>query len=298
MENSKKPQEKIIAQNNYYSGFSEDEIDLYELVMTIWKRKSIVVVTTIIFIISALFYIFVSRPVYERKMLVRLQSNLPLSSSTKTLVLISPEEAKEIIENLNALIKEKRYQELSQKLNISTEEAKEIVKLQPQTIRKSEDLLKIVIRVHDKELLKNLPQHILNYINENKYLKEKMKLWKGTLTNQEKTIESRLMNIEKFKNYVLSEIEKGKLKILGFNPLDLEGYILSLKQQLQTIKAEKKLLTGAEAISLDPIPKKPSKPKKALILSVATITGLFLGIFLTFLVEWWNKAREQHAQNT
>lgn len=88
------------------------------------------------------------------------------------------------------------------------------------------------------------------------------------------------------------------MRLLGFNPLDLEGYILNLKQQLEVIKAQRKLISGAELVVSGALPRKPVKPKRALILAVAGVSGLFLGVFLAFFVEWWEKAREEHRKSS
>ncbi len=41
---------------------------------------------------------------------------------------------------------------------------------------------------------------------------------------------------------------------------------------------------------------KPYKPKKKLIVAVASVSGLFLGIFLAFFVEWIENVKKRHAK--
>ncbi len=43
--------------------------------------------------------------------------------------------------------------------------------------------------------------------------------------------------------------------------------------------------------------KKPYKPKKKLIVAVASVSGLFLGIFLAFFVEWLENVKKRHLKD-
>jgi uncharacterized protein involved in exopolysaccharide biosynthesis len=46
-----------------------------------------------------------------------------------------------------------------------------------------------------------------------------------------------------------------------------------------------------------PDPDKPYKPKKALIVALGLISGLFLGIFMAFFKEWLENVKRRRAQN-
>ncbi len=289
--------------------YAEDEIDLYELFIVLWRRKRIVAATMVIFMFAAALYAFLSPPVYRQTVLIKLPlnnmplnnmplNNMPLNNMPlNNMPLLSAEEAKEVVHSLENLLEEHNYVKLAGALEIKEDEARQIVKISPQTLRRSNNLLKVVIETHTRSLLPKIAQGIVNFINENPYLKEKIRIWEQTLDQKERTISVRLANLENLKNYILSEIQKGNLRLLGFNPLDLEGYILNLKQQLEVIKAQRELISGAELVVSGALPRRPTKPKRALILAVAGVSGLFLGIFLAFFVEWWEKAREEHRKN-
>ncbi len=275
--------------------YAEDEIDLYELLLVLWRRKKVIFLTFLVFLMFAAIYAFLSPPVYRQTVLIKLPlNNMPLNN----MPLLSAEEAKEIVHSLGNLLEEHNYVKLAGVLEIKEDEARQIVKISPQTLRRSNNLLKVVIETHTRSLLPKIAQGIVDFINENPYLKEKIRIWEQTLDQKERTISVRLASLENLKNYILSEIQKGNLRLLGFNPLDLEGYILNLKQQLEVIKAQRKLISGAELVVSGALPRKPAKPKRALILAVAGVSGLFLGVFLAFFVEWWEKAREEHRKSS
>lgn len=94
----------------------------------------------------------------------------------------------------------------------------------------------------------------------------------------------------------MSRLKRGHINTLGFNPLDLDGYIIDLEQRLELIRAQRGLLKGVEIVSRSPLPRKPYKPKVALILAVAATSGLFLGIFAAFFAEWLENARKRHEE--
>ncbi|QJA05616.1 hypothetical protein FVE67_01855 [Thermosulfurimonas marina] len=272
---------------------AEDEIDLYELFLVLWRRKGVVVFTFLIFVLAAALYAFLSPPVYRQTVLIKLPlNNMPLNN----MPLLSANEAKEIVLSLENLLKEHDYNRLARFLKIKEDEAREIVEISPQTLRKSENLLKVSIETRNRELLPKISTQLVAFINENPYLREKIRVWEQTLDQKEHAISSRLASLEHLKNYILSEIQKGKLRLLGFNPLDLEGFILDLKQQLEIIKAQRELISGAELVVSGALPRRPAKPKRALILAVAGVSGLFVGVFLAFFREWWEEARRRYQE--
>ncbi|AAC06758.1 putative protein [Aquifex aeolicus VF5] len=78
----------------------------------------------------------------------------------------------------------------------------------------------------------------------------------------------------------------------------LKNLLSTLFQQYQIAKAnEVKESVSFQIIDPPYIPQKPAKPKKALILAVSFVSGLFTGIFLAFFKEWLNNARKRYSEN-
>ncbi len=274
--------------------YAEDEIDLYELLLVLWRRKRVIFVTFLVFVITGVLYVWFSPRVYRQTILVKLPiNNLPLT----TVPLVSNEEAKEMINSLEELLRERNYSRLAKVLKLPEGKVHSLVRFSPRTVRGSSTLLKVTIEAYDPLLLPVIDQRLISFINENPYLRDKIKIWKTTLKEKERTISVKLSNLEKLKNYLLSQIQKGKLQLLGFNPLDLEGYILDLKQELEVLKAQERLISGAELVVAGALPRHPAKPRVGVILAVVGVAGIFVGIFLAFVVEWWEKAREEHRKN-
>ncbi|WP_456397758.1 GumC family protein [Desulfurobacterium sp.] len=74
-----------------------------------------------------------------------------------------------------------------------------------------------------------------------------------------------------------------------------QGLYQSLVQEYELAKAqEMKDQIAFQVIDPPYIPEKPYKPKKALIISVGVISGLFMGIFAAFFKEWLDNVKEMH----
>lgn len=54
-------------QSNSFTPDRSDEIDLLEILRTIWQEKLLVVATTVVVLLVAASYAFMSRPIYESK---------------------------------------------------------------------------------------------------------------------------------------------------------------------------------------------------------------------------------------
>jgi uncharacterized protein involved in exopolysaccharide biosynthesis len=77
----------------------------------------------------------------------------------------------------------------------------------------------------------------------------------------------------------------------------LQNILTALFQQYEVAKAnEIKEQVAFQIIDPPYVPEKdnPYKPKKVLILTVATVSGLFLGIFLAFFIEWLEETKKRY----
>ena len=75
----------------------------------------------------------------------------------------------------------------------------------------------------------------------------------------------------------------------------LKNVFTTLYKEYEIAKLQEKRETLAFDIIDEPyIAKKPYKPKKRLIVAVAGVSGLFLGIFLAFFLEWIENIKREH----
>ena len=92
-----------------------------------------------------------------------------------------------------------------------------------------------------------------------------------------------------------------EIKILKNRKSDdpfIEG-LRDLQESLDTLRSIKIEDDGMHAVSIDQAaypPKYRIKPNRRLIVSLGTVVGLFLGIFLVFFVSFVQKQKETHSE--
>ncbi|WP_297493493.1 Wzz/FepE/Etk N-terminal domain-containing protein [Persephonella sp.] len=271
--------------------YQEDEIDLYELWLTLKKRWKVIASTTLIFAITAVVYIFIAKPVYTSSFFVKIPGRyINAGSSFKRINLISVEETNHIISDLSNDLREKNYKKLKHLLKLHEDKIKNIRSIAPSKIRGNKGLVKIEIESYKPSIIPDISKSLVSYLNSNSYVKRKIETEREKLLMFIKESKNKLQEMEKTKELINKDLKAGKIQNLGFNPLDLDTKILKIKKEIAELEIRLKNLKGFE-ISVDPaIPEKPSKPKKKLILAVSVVSGLFLGVFLAFFFEWIENA--------
>jgi capsular polysaccharide biosynthesis protein len=282
--NIQRIEQKDIAERVVY--YEEDEIDLYELWLTLKRRYKLLVSVMFSFILLSIVYLFLAKPVYKTEFIVKLPKGLT-----------SPQETRDIIQNLENLRKENRYTELSNLLSISEEDVMEIDSISASEIKKNKNIVKITLNVYDPIIIEKLGISLLEYLNNNRFVKERIRLKRETLRFLINETNKKIKEIESVKDRIVEDLKRGKIRDIGFNPVDMDRSILSLKERVKNLENQLKLLRGYE-IAVNPVvPEKPSKPKKTLILAVSLVSGLFLGIFLVFFVEWIENAKRNRGES-
>ncbi len=263
--------------------YQEDEIDLYELWLTLRKRWKVIAFTSILFVFTTVVYIFIAKPVYTSSFFVRIP--------------VSVEETSSIISDLSANIQDKNYKKLKYLLKLPEDNIKNIVSITPSKIKRKQGLIKVEIEVYKPSIIPDISKSLVSYLNSNRYVKRKIETEKKKLLIFIKESKNKLQEMKKTKMLIYKELREGNIKTLGFNPLELDTKILNIQKEIAELEIRLENLKGFE-ISVDPaIPEKPSKPKKKLILAVSAASGLFLGVFLAFFLEWIENAGRRHKNN-
>lgn len=269
---------------NQITLIDEDEIDLYDLYLVLKKRARLIVIIFLTITIISGVISFLLPPVYSGKVVIRLPR-------VYEKVIITPSETKAILNELDELREEGRFNELSKKLNIDNAKVSELAELSANAPRGEHEFIEATIDVYDPDLIMDIKDALITYLNSNNYVKERVGLQKESLNHLKEEILKKINEIEALKEYIVNEIKHGKVKDFGFNPLNLDKEVINLKQRLKNIEKDITLLKGFEVVVEPTIPVKPSKPKKKLIIAVAGFTSLFFGIFLAFFMEWLERNR-------
>jgi len=259
-----------------------DEIDLYELFLVLKKRFKLIAGIVISAVLITGVISFLSPPVYRSSFIIRMFSK----NENRMNPIISTGEVEKLISELDLLRKEKQLNELSKRLNIKDEQIKKAVKFYAKTPSDDKDLVEITLDIYDRGLIPDLRNGIIQYLNQNPYVNERITTWKDNLLQQKAEIQKKIQEIDGFKNFLISQIKNDRAKYLGFNPLQLDEEVIKLKKELRDLEDTIKLLRGFEVTIEPEIPQMPIRPKKALNIAMAGLVSLFLGISLTFLIEW------------
>ncbi|MBK3333368.1 hypothetical protein GWK41_09840 [Persephonella atlantica] len=122
------------------------------------------------------------------------------------------------------------------------------------------------------------------------------------------SLEKRIKELEVEKDRIIREtIPSIEKKLTELSTLKIEEINKSITEKENQIQVLKKDIENLTTLISPPLTKNfemlrvvtkdsPAKPKKSLILAVATVSGLFLGVFLAFFLEWIENARKRHTQ--
>jgi uncharacterized protein involved in exopolysaccharide biosynthesis len=228
-----------------------EEIDLMDYVKVLFERKWLILVVFFGAAIVAGIFSFISPRVYQ------VNTVLEIGKIDSELL----EQPAQLIEKIKGDV----YKSFIQgKLNVSEEKYPQIKAENP----KDTNLIKIEIESERPELAKNILTEINNLIL--KEHQEQFEKRKSKIEENIKEIQSELTLLEKQKVYSDEGISQ------------LQITILNLKEKINN--AEPTKVINPPTISPNPI-----RPKPVLNIVIAGILGIFIGVFLAFFQEWWEK---------
>ena len=350
----------------YPQQFEDDTIDLYELFITLWNRKWLVIAITVVSALGSIVYALQLQRVYKAEALLRppkakdIQSMnfLGLQNSnignTKPNGISTKSVFDKFKENLNSralhkkfikeydLIKllapvrnsetkdEDIYQEFAELILLEEKDGFTSLSIELHDGELAAKWVNDLIEFVDKEtiamLLENLQHSIANQIREIEYkIASKRQMAKqrreDMITQYEEAafIAQKLGVMDRVDSTNI--VQNNQLNITTSNiPLYFRGYmalnteILFLKSResddpfiaglrdfqerlalLRSIRFDKERISTVHIDQAAYPPKYAIKPNRRLIVSLATVVGLFSGIFLVFLIEFVQNQRKKHS---
>ena len=270
----------------YQDTCAEDELDLYELLMVLKKRFRLILVTTGLLLLGAIFYVIFTPPKYKSYGFLKVQ-NLPISFSENgvpiTLPLISPLTVKELINYLNELLNSPNKEEIEKILGRSLIE--KIISIEAWIERKNPQLVKVEIKSTDADVIGETFSRVYSYVY--KHFEKDIKNIKETLGDYLTSLKNQIGELKKLKAKLLKEEKYGEA-------MKVSGEIADLLERYYALKLFWENYKGIEVVLKPPKPLEPYAPKPVLTIAVALFSGLFLGVFLAFLKEWWEENKRRH----
>jgi capsular polysaccharide biosynthesis protein len=267
----------------------EEEIDLREYINVLLKRKGIIILIFLIAVITAVsISYFALTPIYQ-------SSTVFSVAQVDGQPVINITEALEIIKS-NVVLDEVINQ-------MSLEETTEQLKPQVTTVSQGgTNFIKVTVETDTPEKAKSLVENIVKVFIEQHQVKyeEKVKLIEGRvniLKEQITEFEKNIQEIEKTKQEIaaseeLSEAERQfQTSLLLSSSITERGLYNDLAEQSNILQLSLKDSQDFKIINYAQLPAVPIKPNKKLNIVIAGVFGLFVGIFVSFFLEFWQKGK-------
>jgi LPS O-antigen subunit length determinant protein (WzzB/FepE family) len=270
-----------------------DKIDLRELFSVLKRRKILVMLVTLIVTILAVIYLLMAKPVYEIKSIVEVSliDDKPVQSINDT----------------------KQKLDFTYEVDVKNKEIELPVVSEISIPKKTTSLLVIKTQGYSNEDAVTLMTKIVDEITtqENEKItiykdtvKEKLAQVEADILRNEKTATELKAKIADYENKFLS-ISKKDAALAGIYAIEIgkkESELYSMVNRISTLRSQKNdLALSISDLRIQPtrvigdfeVLDKPIKPKKALIVVVAFITGLMLSVFLAFFLEFIRSPKEE-----
>ena len=275
----------------------EEEIDLREYINILLKRKGIILLIFLIAVITAtIVSYFVLTPIYQSSVSFQISTEL-----TKQQYYPTPSTNPYISDILVLLTSDSILREAAGRINLSYDfnEMKRKIK---STNIKDTNIITLTVEDENSKVARDLANSIVKvFIEENQYIyDEKRKIAEENLriyVEQLDDIEKNIIEIEKTKLKIanssdISDVEKHFQTSLLLNSLATErnsrNFLIS---QISSIKEDLMNYKGFKIIDLATEPAVPIKPNKKLNVAIAGVLGLFVGVFVAFFIEFWQKGK-------
>lgn len=249
-------------QNQKY--LQEDEIDLRELFLIIWRKKVFIVLLTFIVTILASIYAFMKTPIYEVKAVIEVGSFNSNSNSNSN---------SNYIENPLNLIKKLL---ILNKENIKGIQDSNIENIT--LVKSTPNLIELSATSASNENGIKLLNKIVADVKEEHL--SKIDSYKSLIVDNINNLKSQIKLLEDDKNKF-----DGSLAV----KFELVSKINDLELQISPHNIQNTKLIGDIITNEYPI-----KPKKKLIVAVSFVTGFILSIFLVFFMEFIRSFKDKN----
>ena len=195
----------------------------------------------------------------------------------------------DMVNSLGEIVKNKEYEILSKKLDISLEsantikfiEAEQLYELDLENRRQKLSQFKILIRVTNNETIRELNIAFITYFNKNGYSNKNFLLFQKQSPELITYLENEILDLKSYRSDMKnkSEVELSSISIANDKSEILQNQIIQLYQKKQTLERDLELLKPFSFVSNLPVYK---KTKSRIIFRISILAGafFFLGLFI------------------
>jgi phosphotransferase system IIB component len=260
---------------------SSDEIDLLELLakltLTIKRNFLSLVIAFVVGTGLGLAYYQFTPKVYEGKMIL-MSAILTESYSER------------ITESLGILINEQNMEAIATRLSISVEEASSVSKVEIENLKKSKvddkssenSIFIVTVRTTDNMLLPKLQEGIMNYLQNNEFVKIRVNHRKTYLQTMIVKVGEEINSLDSLKRklFLGQPIYSKSSEMMLIDPTNIYTMIIDLNKEQINLKNSLELVNSIQLVEGFTIFKKPVSPKLSISLAAGASFGLFFVMVL------------------
>lgn len=232
--------------NNSKRTIEDDEIDLgklfFRFFFLIRRKFKVLLLFSLLGLGLGLAYYVVTPKVYY-------------SSMTISTGMLTTFNSKSLFNTLESLIREKNYPLLSKKLNLNIDEVIDISSITVVPLAKDEEesdranLFQIEVNVRDRNVLNNLQNGIIYYLEENPYVKKRIDIKKKNLDALLKKINEEMVGLDTLKENLGASINLSRdNNVVILDPVNAYKETVNLFQRKLELQAELELIDNIQVI--------------------------------------------------
>ncbi len=273
--------------------FEEDTIDIRELLAVLKRRKKLIYLLTALFTLLAITYVFITKPVYEVKSMIEL-------GQIDSQPIANVQDIKQKLEYKYQVNVKKKKIKLPRVNTISVPKKSTNIFQVTAIAYSNQDAITFIDTVIDS-IEKEYKEKIDAYIHNQKEL---MALTENDIRTNTKTLSNMRSELKTYNSKIIS-LKSEDAALAGIYALQIgqkQTELQKLTQYISTLNTKKQDLE----LSISPFKmkqthivgqietlEKPIKPKKALTIIIAFITGLMFSVFLAFFLEFVAGIKEE-----
>jgi len=261
--------------------YCDDEIDLYELWLTLKKRKAVIFLSVALFLLLSTLYAFLARPVYR----VEHYFAEPISETL-------PAQLAKGVSVLNSYLEEKDYARVADLLSLPRQKVRSLVSVEFSNGKNEKGVFSIAVDSYDPALLREFDGAVVNYLKSLPSVASTVALRREELEKKVELYRSKVREVTELVRDFRKRLASGKVEVVGFNPVELETSLVEYQSTLASLERQLQELSPFKEVAVAVLDE-PVRPKRGLIVTVSLISGLFVGLFLALFLEWLERVREK-----
>lgn len=196
--------------------------------------------------------------------------------------ILTPKQTAPIIEDIILLKENENIERFCNVLNIDKKDAENIIAIEiPPFVREEEEILKINISLSDTSTIPIIMKAIVNYLNDQPYVKNNIAKEKSYIQSYIKDLELEIKELEEIKEIFYNQIKNKKIVQTNIiSPTQANIHLMELKEQRFNIFKEFQGLNGFQVVKPPLIPGQPKKLDNFRIFILTNILIIITAIIL------------------